>query len=247
MEWTTFAALVLAGIATGVVGYLTGMASLVSYPAMLAAGLSPVAANVSQTLGLVGIGAGAAVRTVPTVVEQGRRYAVVQLALAALGGGVGAAILLLGSERSFAALVPWLIAAASVTVLFSPRLRALQGPRLSPRWVYLAGLFLVSVYGGYFGAGAGTIYLAFAMLATTQTFARSMLMKSVLLAATNGVASLIFIAYGPVDWWAALALGLGCLLGGHLGPKAQGLIPEPVLRAVVAVCGIGLAWWLAVR
>lgn len=72
-----------------------------------------------------------------------------------------------------------------------------------------------------------------------------MILKSVLLAATNVVAAVLFIAFGPVSWWAALALGLGCLLGGNLGPAAQRLIPERVMRWLVAVAGVGLAAWLA--
>ena len=245
MELTTFALLVLAGVATGFVGYLTGMASLVSYPAMLAAGLSPVAANVSQTLGLIGIGAGAATRAMPTLLAGGRRDLLLQLGLAALGGGIGAAVLLVGGEGSFQLVVPWLILLASLMVLVSPRLRRLQGDRSAPRWVYLAGVLAVSTYGGYFGAGAGTIYLALALLASSDAFKRSMILKSVLLAATNIVAAVLFIAFGPVSWWAALALGLGCLLGGNLGPAAQQLIPERVMRWLVAVAGVGLAAWLA--
>lgn len=237
----------VAGIGAGLVGYLTGMASLISYPAMLAAGLSPVAANITQTIGLVGVGAGAAARTVPVLLENGRRDITVQLAIAGVGGLVGGGLLLTAGERTFTALVPWLIAVASLGVVLGPRLRQLQGERRAPRAAYLFGLALVSVYGGYFGAGSGTIYLALAILTTSQTFARSMLVKSVLLGASNLTASVLFIVSGLVHWGAALALGLGCLLGGHLGPKTARLIPEARLRAVVALCGLGLTWWLAVR
>lgn len=247
MDVMTVGGLVLAGVATGLVGYLTGLASLVSYPAMLAAGLPPVAANVSQTLGLVGVGAGAALRTTPVLLEQGRRDFAVQFGLSAACGIVGAATLLIAGERSFVAIVPWLIALASVAVLAAPRVRAMRGGRHTPRWVYYSGIVPVSTYAGYFGAGAGTIYLALATLTTREAFGRSILMKSVLLSAANLTASVVFILFGPVDWPAAIALGLGCLVGGHLGPKAQGLVPEHVLRLVVAACGFGLAWWLAVR
>ncbi|WP_409484636.1 TSUP family transporter [Arsenicicoccus dermatophilus] len=247
MTPSTFLLLVGAGVGAGVVGYLTGMASLVSFPAMLAAGLSPVAANVSQTIGLVGIGAGAAARSTSTLLAGGRRDLLLQLALSALGGLLGGGLLLAGGEGSFEAVVPWLVLVASVLVLLSPRLRAAQGGRTAPRWVYLAGVLAMSTYGGYFGAGAGTIYLAVALLASTETFARSMILKSVLLAVTNLVASVLFALSGVVHWWAAVALGLGCVAGGHLGAALQDHVPEPTIRRAVAVAGVGLAWWLAHR
>lgn len=245
MTLLTFAALVAAGIGAGVVGFLTGMASLVSYPAMLAAGLSPVAANVSQTLGLVGIGAGAAVRGFPRLMAGSRRDLAVQLVIAAVGGLTGGWVLLAAGESSFEAVVPWLVLIASLLVLVSPRLKAMQGGRTVPRGAYYVALLLVSAYGGYFGAGAGTIYIAVAVLMTSDVFARSMVLKSVLLGVTNLVASVLFIAFGPVNWWAAVALGIGCLVGGHVGAAVQEHVSDTVIRWVVVVAGIFLAFWLA--
>lgn len=245
MTLLSFVLLVLAGVGAGAVGYLTGMASLVSYPAMLAAGLPPVAANVSQTLGLIGIGAGAAVRQAPVLMERGRRDLAVQLVLAGIGGGIGATVLLVGGEGAFRLVVPWLIMLASVMVLVSPRLKTMQGSRVAPRWAYLASVLVVSAYGGYFGAGAGTIYLAVALLVGPDGFGRTMLLKSVLLGVTNLVAAVIFALVAPVHWLAALALGVGCVAGGHLGASVQEHVSERVIRVVVAVAGIGLALWLA--
>lgn len=245
MSLLSFVGLLLAGVGAGLVGFLTGMASLVSYPAMLAAGLSPVAANVSQTLGLVGIGAGAAVRGFPRLMEGSRRDLSVQLGIAAVGGAVGGGVLLAAGESSFEAIVPWLVLIASLLVLVSPRLKSMQHGRVVPRWAYYLGLLVVSVYGGYFGAGAGTIYLAIAVLLTSDAFARSMVLKSVLLAVTNLVASILFILLGPVHWWAAIALGIGCVAGGHLGAAVQEHVSDKVIRSIVVVAGIGLAAWLA--
>lgn len=244
MDLFTFVTLVVAGVGTGLIGYLTGLASIVSYPALLSAGLSPVAANVTNTLGLVGIGAGAAVRSSAIALNRGRRHLGQQVIVSALGGVAGAALLLLGGEGSFEAIVPWLIILASVALIFSKRIKQLGGGQDAPIAAYLTGLFIVSVYGGYFGAGSGTIYLALALIATSEPFERAMILKSVLLAVSNLVAALIFIAFGPVNWWAALALGIGCLVGGNLGPLVQRLLPETVMRWIVAVAGFGLAVWL---
>lgn len=238
--------LVLAGVATGLIGYLTGLASLVSYPALLAAGLSPVAANVTNTLALIGIGVGATTRSARLLGGRGRRQLGVQVAIALAGGATGAVLLLLGGNAVFARVVPWLVALASLALLVSPRLRALHGSADS-RGAALVALFPLCVYGGYFGAGAGVMYLAIMLVLTADDLATSMIVRSVLLGVSNLAASLVFLGFGPVNWAAAVALGLGCVAGGNLGPAVQRLIPPAVLRVVVALCGLGLAGWLAVR
>lgn len=246
MTATTFLLLVLAGVGSGLVGYLTGLASLVSYPALLSAGLSPVAANVSNTLGLVGVGLGSSARAGATLRERGPGHLGVQAVVAAVGGLVGGLLLLRGGEGTFERIVPALILVASVLVLLSPRLARLRGDRESAV-AYAVGLFAVSIYGGYFGAGAGTLFLALALTATSETFGRAMVLKSVLLMITNLVAAVLFMVAGPVNWWAAIALGIGAVVGGNLGPAVQRLLPERVLRWVVALSGTFLAGWLWLR
>ena len=238
--------LVLAGLATGLVGYLTGLASLVSYPALLAVGLSPVAANVTNTLALIGIGVGATTRSARLLAGRGRRELAVQVVVALGGGATGAVLLLVGGNAVFARIVPFLVALASLALLASPRLRELHGAGDS-RVAALVALFPLCVYGGYFGAGAGVMYLAVMLVLTADDLPTSMIVRSVLLGVSNLAASLVFVGFGPVNWAAAVALGLGCVLGGNLGPAVQRLVPTAVLRVVVAVCGLGLAVWLAVR
>ncbi len=250
MELTTFGLLIVAGIGTGIIGYLTGLASLVSYPALLAAGLSPVTANVSNTLGLVGIGIGTTARAGRQFRGE-RGWLVPQLAVSAVGGLVGAVLLLTGGESTFEAIVPWLIILGSVALLAQPWLARLRGEQ-DNRTVYLVALFLICLYGGYFGAGAGVIYLAVTLIATSEPFGRAMVLKSILLGVTNLVAAVAFIVSalflgGPVNWLAALALGLGCVVGGWLGPRIQEYLPERGLRVFVAMCGFGLAAWLWLR
>lgn len=246
MDVGVLALIVLAGVGTGIVGYLTGLASLVSYPVLLAAGLSPVAANVSNTLGLVGVGIGSTARAMRTVTGGSRRKLAGQLAVAAIGGGLGATLLLVAGESSFEAIVPWLIVLASVLLLLSPRISRMRSEQPNPVF-YWIGLFLVCIYGGYFGAGAGVMYLALSLIASSELFSKAMVIKSVLLGVSNLVASLIFIAFGPVNWAAAIALGIGCIVGGNFGPVIQRLIPEKVLRGIVAAAGFFLAGWLLLR
>ena len=238
--------LLLAGVGTGLVGYLTGLASLVSYPALLAVGLPPVAANVTNTLALIGIGVGATTRSARLLAGRGRRELALQVVIALAGGATGASLLLLGGNAVFSRVVPWLVALASVALLVSPRLRELHGSGES-RLAALLVLFPLCVYGGYFGAGAGVMYLATMLVLTADDLPTSMIVRSVLLGVSNLAASIVFIGFGPVNWAAAVALGVGCIAGGNLGPAVQRLIPQAVLRAIVAVCGLGLAVWLAVH
>nr|NLD40766.1 sulfite exporter TauE/SafE family protein [Actinomycetales bacterium] len=236
----------MAGVGTGLVGYLTGLASIISYPALLAAGLPPVVANATNTVALVGVGVGATARASRLAFADTPRRTAQQLLLALVGGGVGGSLLLLGGDDTFSLIVPWLIILGSVMLLASPRITALRGERES--WnAYLVALFFVAIYCGYFGAGAGVMVLATTAILTAIPFQRAMVLKSLLLGVANIVASAIFIATGVVNWWAAIAMGVGCLLGGSLGPPIQKRIPERVLRPVVALAGFAMAVWLWVR
>lgn len=246
MTLSTFALLVLAGIGGGLCGYLTGLASLVTYPALVAAGLSPVTANVSNTLGVLFIGIGATVSAGSQLRELGRARLLRDSAVALVGGGIGAGLLLLGGDSSFEQVVPWLVLLASVMLLLQPRITQVRGEVDSP-WTYLVGLLATCIYGGYFGAGAGVVYLVVVLLTTSTGFARSMMLKSMLLGVSNLAASVVFVTMAPVDWWAALAMGLGCFAGGRLGPKVQSLVPQQLLRWAIAAGGLGLAVWLWVK
>lgn len=235
--------LLFAGVASGLVGYLAGLASLVSYPALLAVGLSPLSANVTNTLALIGAGAGATLRAGREVASSGRRRTIQQCAACALGGVTGAVALLVGGEKAFTAIVPWLIAFASVMLLASPRIRKLRGR--NENWpAYLVVLFLVCVYGGYFGAGAGVVYFAIVLVLTDFPWPRAVLMKTVLLSVSNLAASLVFIGFAPINWLAAGIMFVGHVVGGNLGPVVQRYVPEKASRWVIAAGGFYLAWSL---
>jgi len=235
--------LAFAGVAAGLVGYLAGLMSLISFPALLAVGLPPLTANVTNTLGAIGVGAGAAVRAGDQVMAAGRGRAWQQFVICAIGGGTGAALLLITGESVFEAVVPWLIAFASLTLFLSPRLKKLSSG--NERWaIYLGALFFVCLYGGYFGAGAGVVYFALVLLLTSYPWPRAVLMKSVLLSISNLIATVIFVIFAPIDWLAALILFGGNLIGGNIGPLVQRYIPETISRWVIAIGGLFLAWSL---
>jgi uncharacterized membrane protein YfcA len=233
--------LVCAGLAGGLAGSIAGLASLVSYPALLAVGLGPVAANVTNTVALVFNGLGA---TLGSQVElRGQAFRVRQLAIAALlGGAVGATLLLLTPSGTFERIAPWLIGVSSLAILVRPRVRAAeQGADEHGGAGLVAGIFLIGIYAGYFGAAAGVMLLAILLVATDDTLARSNALKNVLLAIANVAAALGFICLGPVHWDAVAPLALGLFAGARLGPIVVRHSNAGVLRALIGVAGLALA------
>jgi uncharacterized protein len=247
-----FALLVLAGVGGGLTGSIAGLASLVSYPALLAAGLPPVAANVTNTVALVLNGVGSVSASGPELRGQGRRL----LRLtggAVLGGAAGAALLLLTPSDAFERIVPWLIAGAAVALLVQrpPRELAARGAAAHPThrdpwWLPLA-VTTIAVYGGYFGAAAGVMLLALLLLSTGEGLAVGNALRNVLLGVANLTAAVGFVVFAPVDWSAALPLAVGLFVGGRLGPRVVRRAPQLLLRRLIALAGLGLAVHLAVQ
>ena len=250
MSVAKFALLVLAGVGAGLTGSIAGLASLVSYPALLALGLTPLAANVTNTLGLLANGAGTALGAGDELSGHGRRLATLSL-WAGAGGAVGAGLLLIGSSRTFQSVVPWLIAFGAVLLVLRDPLRAwldrrrmvesIDAARRKPSWRRLLPVALVGIYGGYFGAGAGIIMLAVLSLETLEPLPVTNAIKNISLTASNAVAAVIYAFLAPVHWAAAAALAIGVLAGSSIGPAVVRVIPDTPLRVAVALAGLGLA------
>ncbi|WP_181763950.1 sulfite exporter TauE/SafE family protein [Streptomyces albidus (ex Kaewkla and Franco 2022)] len=236
-----------AGIASGLVGSVAGLASLFSYPALLAVGLPPVSANVTNTVALftntVGTAAGSRQEL------RGQRSRLLRLAgIAAVGGSVGAALLLGTPSSAFEYIVPWLIALGSVLILVREPLRRLSArlsrgeegrSRALP--AQAGAVLLVGLYGGYFGAAAGVLMLAVLSLSASEPLPVTNAVKNMATGAANVTAAVAYAFLAPVAWGPALALGLGCLIGSRVGPVVVRHIPETPLRIAIAVAGLGLA------
>lgn len=234
-----FALLLLAGVAAGLAGAVTGLASVISYPALLATGLSPVIANVTNTVALVFSGLGSTLGARLELRGQARRMRTLGVA-ATLGGAAGAVLLLLTPADAFERVVPVLIAFASVCVLI-PRPQVQRHHSGSDaRWV-VAGVFAVSVYGGYFGAASGVLMLALLLSATTDSLPISNAIKNAVLALANGIAALGFIFFSDVRWLAVLPLAIGFFAGGWLGPLVVRRLPVRPLRLLIATAGVLVA------
>jgi hypothetical protein len=235
--------LVCAGLVAGLAGSIAGLASLVSYPALLASGLGPVEANVSNTVALVCSSIGSTLGSRAEL--RGQLPLVRGLAVAAvLGGATGAGLLLLTSPATFEKIAPWLIAAASLAILMRPRIRRVTssgpGPRRARRRL-AAGVFLVGIYGGYFGAAAGVVLLALLLAATQDTLPRSSALRNVVLGLANATAALAFCLLAPVDWAAVVPLAAGLLAGGRCGPIVVRHADARLLRTLIGLAGLALA------
>lgn len=245
MTVSTFLLLVLAGIGAGLVGSIAGIASLISYPALLATGLAPVTANVTNTVALIFQGIATMHGSSPELAGARQRELVRRLvAWAVLGGIVGGVLLLKTPSEAFAKIVPWLIGGAAIGVLVRPRPPA-EGRPLHRETVPLqAGVFLIGIYGGYFGAAAGVLLLALLLTLTGENLARSSAVRGALLFSANGVAALYFMIFGDVQWTAVLPLALGLLVGGRTGPVVLRHAPPGPMRVLIAITGLGLAIYL---
>lgn len=231
-----------AGIVAGVVGTAGGITSLVSYPALLWLGIPPVTANVANLVALVTTMPGSAMASGPELRGRGRwlwRWA----GLTFVGGAAGAGLLLSTPSSLFSRVVPFLVAAAALALLLQPRISAWKDRRPSrpQRLVLPCGLFLVSVYTGYFGAGSGVMALALVLLTVERHVARANALKNVLVGVANVAAAAFLVLLGPVDWAAVVPLGAGAFAGSTVGPWVARRVPGDLLRWAVALVGLGLA------
>jgi uncharacterized protein len=208
---------------------------------LLALGLPPLSANVTNTVSLVFTGAGSVAGSRPELTGLGAR--VTRLAVfTGAGGAAGAALLLAAPASVFEFAVPVLIGAASLLLLLQPRIRGLAPrPGGERNWRLCAELVAAAMYVGYFGAAGGTLLILVLGRMIDLPVVRLNAIKNVVSWAANGVAAVGFAMFGPVHWVFVAPLATGFLAGGWTGPKLVRRLPGNALRGVIAVAGIGLA------
>lgn len=238
--------LLAAGILGGLASTIASVASVVSYPVLLALGLPPLTANVTNTMSLVLNGVGSVLGSRPELV--GQRGRVLRLGtVTALGGATGAAVLLLAPAGAFAVVVPILIGGASVALLAQPVIRGLAPtPNAENSRGRLLCVFAVAVYAGYFGAAAGVLQLAVLSTMLAESLIRINALKNAISGVANGVAAILFAAFAPVHWAYVPFLAAGFLVGGFTGPRLIRRVPVRPLRIFIAASGIALAVRLGV-
>jgi uncharacterized protein len=240
VDASIIAVIAVTGLISGATNAVAGAGSLLTYPLLVACGLPPVVANVSNDLGIVpGNVTGALGLREDLAGQRALLRAVVPRAI--VGSVIGAAALLLAPGAAFEWIAPPLLLASSFATLAQPRLVQRRG---QPRRGMRAAVDVTSLYGGYFGTGIGLLYMATLGLFVDETAPRLNAVKSVLQLTANGLAGVVFALVGPVDWKVVAALAIGSLAGGRLGARAAKKIPSATLRRTVAVIGILAAAWL---
>lgn len=240
-------AVVLAAVWAGGINTLVGSGTLVTFPVLLALGVPPVTANVSNSIGLVAGGVSGTIGYLPEMKGMGRRVAQL-VPMSVLGATTGALLLLVLPPEAFAAIVPVLIGLGILLVIFGPRLQRWTkgrhedgGPMPTTHLVALmAGVLFAGVYGGYFGAAQGVILIGLLSALSTEPLQALNGLKNTLGLVVNAIGSLVFIIVAPelVDWRIAGLVAVGALLGGVLGARYGRRLPPNALRGVIVVVGL---------
>jgi hypothetical protein len=252
--------LVVAAFLAGVLNAVAGGGSFLSFPAMLGVGILPVQANATNTVAIWPGQLTSIAAYWPDIRKNMSSARMMGLA-GLLGGTAGALVLLNTPQKTFMHLVPWLLlGAASTFAVSGPVSRALarlnrkraqreaageaHAPRRAPLFI---ATIMVSFYVGYFGAGAGFLFMTLLALFGYKDINEINALKVVANLLANGIAFVIFIADGQVVWRFCLAAMIAAGIGGYASASLGRRVPQPVLRALVVAIGLSMAAWFFVR
>lgn len=237
-----------AGVLGGIVNAIAGGATLITFPAMLAAGLPPVIANASNALAVTPGHLFAALADRDQLPERNGGV-VLAIVAAILGGIIGAVLLLFTPERFFTLLVPALIALATLIFAFGRQIQSFIGRSAAGQSAASRAALLlpVTVYGGYFGAGLGVMLLAVLSITGRDGIRATNALKNLLATATSLATITIFIAQGVIRWPETSVMLAGAIGGGILGGRLITVLPASVVRAIVIVLGIAMTIVYAAR
>ncbi|WP_316205062.1 sulfite exporter TauE/SafE family protein [Bradyrhizobium sp. SZCCHNS3004] len=244
MHFTTGAALMVAGVAGGLINALAGGATLITFPAMLAAGLPAIAANASNAVAISPghlIAALADRAKLPVLTSR----AVSFVAVAVLGGATGAIVLSLLPERLFTLPVPALIALSTLLFAFAPQIQASTVRHYStgssvPGGLSAAFIGTACIYGGFFGAGLGVILTAVLSITEPNDVRAIKALKNLLATCVAFAATVIFIVQGAVRWPETTVMLFGAMIGGYGGGYLIRVLPANYVRRFVIVAGAAM-------
>jgi uncharacterized protein len=247
VTWLDLLALLGAGGLAGLINTVVGSGTLITFPTLLALGVPPVIANISNTVGLTPGSLSGALATRGEL--SGERRRVLGLGAASLLGGiVGALLLLWLPSAAFDAIVPILIGIGCVLVILQPitsKRLAIRRARLGadaatihgPILLWLA-VALVGVYGGYFGAAQGVLLIAILGIALAEPLLKVNAIKNVLALIANAIASVVFVIVSDVNWPAAISIAVGSVLGAQVGGRVGRKLPPTIYRVIIVAVGI---------
>jgi uncharacterized membrane protein YfcA len=249
-------AIVVVSAVAGAMNAVAGGGTLLTFPALIGLGISPLTANATSTVALWP-GSASSFWGYRRELAGAQRWAIGFAFPSLIGGAVGAFLLLRTEEKTFAALVPWLVLGATVLFMAQAPLNAWLKRRPTtatasdgtdrfpkPQLVFIQ--FLIGIYGGYFGAAAGILMLAALGLMGLTNIHRMNGLKNWGALCFNAVAAGMFAFSGLVNWQVALSMAVGAIGGGYLGSRMAQRVSQQTVRVVIIAIGLGSGLWLLV-
>lgn len=246
MELTQFLIAALGAFVAGAVNALAGGGTLITFPLMLALGVPPISANITNSIVLIpGYFGGIFAQRADLMGQKPRLLRL--LPAAAAGGLIGGSLLLLTGEKIFEQLVPFLVLLATLLIIVGEPLRKWLSERSSiatkrgeTRAAFIP-VMLAAVYGGYFGGVMSVIVIAILGLCFSESLTRLNALKHTIAFVANCAAALLFLFSGKIIWLLALIMGISALLGGATGGKLAGKVSAATLRWIVVSIGLTLS------
>ena len=234
----------LAALAAGLINAVAGGGTLVSFPVLVALGIPPVTANVTNTIALCpGYFGGLFAQRKDFANQKKRLYGILPVSI--LGGIAGGLLLINSEEQSFKILVPYLLFMASLMLAVQVPLKKWLQLRAKKSGSVKAGtigafilLFLASVYGGYFGAGVSVIVIAVLGLIYDDSLTHLNVLKQAVSFSINITAAVYFAFSGKVEWLIVLVMIFGAVTGGLAGGRLAGKIKPDIFRWIVVIIGM---------
>lgn len=251
MSTTSMALIVLAGFAAGAINSVVGSGTLITFPTLVALGLPPVTATMSNAVGMVpgGVTGTWGYRAELTGQWQRLRW---QIPVLVVGAAIGAFLLLHLPEKVFIRIVPVLLVAALILVVLGPRIQAYARRRadaagrsvdqISPRRMAAlsSGTFLIGIYGGYFTAAQGILLVGLMGALLPDDLQRMNAAKNLMSLLINVVAAtgFIMVAFGRINWLVVGLIAAGSMLGGWVGARYGRRLSPTALRIIIVVVGL---------
>jgi uncharacterized protein len=236
-----FLLLVAAAFAAGAINAVAGGGSFLTFPSLVIAGVPAVIANASNTVALVPGSVASAISYRRDIQRLGQSRLKVWFVISVLGGAVGAVLLLFTSDKTFRLIAPWLLLFATVLFAFGARINRLLGAHVhSNEGLMFFLLFLISIYGGYFGGGIGIMMLAAFRLYGMDDIHGMNGIKTILSGSLNAIASAVFILAHKISWGPTMLMMVAAIAGGYFGPYVARRMAPWIIRAIVIMVGIAM-------
>ena len=249
MHHWSYLLLVISGLIAGIVNAVAGGGSLLMYPLLLSLGVAPIMANATTSFS-IWPGALSSAWGYRKYIHKLPRHFYFLLLPCLIGGLIGAILLRNTSNQTFEFIVPWFIILGVVLLIAQPKIHnwiSAKSAKETKKYRSLVFaiisilLFLIAIYGGYFGAGFGIIMLAFLGFTELSNIHQMNGLKNLAGATLNIAATAYFIVYKLIDWRLLPLLLIGSIIGGLIGSTYSSKLPSNTIRVIVIVIGVLVA------